>query len=177
MKLLLTDLDGTLREPLSGGDFARHPRDFKIIPGADKALSHYHQEGWLIIGITNQGGVAAGFKSLAECVEEQHYTFELFPQLSSILFCPDFEGRQCYRCCPDGRRFDVSEENPDFIGSYRKPEPGMLRLAIAYSGGNPNECWTIGDRPEDEKAAEAAGVNFMAADIWRERFRDGEYDS
>jgi D-glycero-D-manno-heptose 1,7-bisphosphate phosphatase len=177
MKQLLVDLDGTIREPLSGSDSARHPRDFKIIPGADKALAYYHREGWLITGITNQAGVAAGFKSLEDCVEEQRYTFELFPQLSSILFCPDFEGRKCYRCQPDGQWFDVSSQYPDLVGSYRKPGPGMLQLALAIYQANPSNCWMIGDRPEDEKAADAAGVNFMAADVWRERFRKGKYDT
>jgi phosphoglycolate phosphatase-like HAD superfamily hydrolase len=28
----------------------------------------------------------------------------------------------------------------------------------------------VGDRPEDEKAAVAAGINFIAADVWRDKF-------
>jgi len=67
-RLLLVDLDGTIREPLSGGQFIQHPQDQRIIKGADKAIAHYHKEGWVIVGITNQGGVAAGFKQLSDAI-------------------------------------------------------------------------------------------------------------
>lgn len=56
-KLLLLDCDGTIREPRSGAKFIQRPEDQKIIAGADKAIAHYHQEGWILVGITNQGGV------------------------------------------------------------------------------------------------------------------------
>ena len=178
MKLLLVDLDGTLREPLSGADFTRHPRDFKVIPNADKALAHYHRESWLIVGITNQGGVAVGFKSLGNCIEEQRYTFQLFPQLSSILFCPDFEGKICYQCIPEHIDcYNLGQKYPQLIGKFRKPNPGMLEACLLAHNVNPCESWMVGDRLEDEKAAEAAGINFMAADIWRERFREEKYDA
>ncbi|MFM6404935.1 MAG: hypothetical protein ACKPGT_09860, partial [Microcystis sp.] len=56
-----------------------------------KTMQLYDQEGWIIIGITNQGGVAAGHKSLKSAIEEQRKTLEIFPLLSYIYFCPDFE--------------------------------------------------------------------------------------
>ncbi len=40
-KLLLVDLDGTIRELLSGEKFIQYPQDQKIIKGADKAIAHY----------------------------------------------------------------------------------------------------------------------------------------
>lgn len=97
MKLLLVDLDGTCRETASGEQFISHPLDQRIIPGADKALTHYHAEGWTIVGITNQGGIAAGHKSLENAIAEQEYTLKLLPTIESILFCPDFGGNALYR--------------------------------------------------------------------------------
>lgn len=38
-RLLLLDLDGTIHEPLSGEKFIQHPRDQRIIKGADKAIA------------------------------------------------------------------------------------------------------------------------------------------
>lgn len=89
-------MDGTLREPLSGQQHFQNPQDQQIIVGADIAIRAY-KDDWIIVGITNQGGVAAGHKSMQQCIKEQQYTLELFPQLREIYFCPDFEGRKCFR--------------------------------------------------------------------------------
>jgi D-glycero-D-manno-heptose 1,7-bisphosphate phosphatase len=65
MSLLLIDMDGTLREPLSGQQYFQHPKDQRIIEGADIAIRAY-KDDWIIAGITNQGGVGAGHKSMQE---------------------------------------------------------------------------------------------------------------
>ncbi len=95
MKLLMLDLD-TVRKPESGGKFIGHPQDQQIIEGADRAIAHYRREGYIIVGISNQGEVAAGHKSFSDCFLEQRYTLNLFPQISEICFCPDFEGLECW---------------------------------------------------------------------------------
>ena len=77
MSLLLIDMDGTLREPLSGQQYFQHPKDQRIIEGAQIAIRAY-KDDWIIAGITNQGGVAAGHKSMQECITEQQYTLELY---------------------------------------------------------------------------------------------------
>ena len=61
-KLLLVDCDGTIRKPITRNQFIQHPRDQKIIAGARCAIAHFHNRGYTIIGITNQGGVAMGYK-------------------------------------------------------------------------------------------------------------------
>lgn len=39
MKLLLLDLDGTVRKPISDSTFIRHPEDQQIIPNAGWAIA------------------------------------------------------------------------------------------------------------------------------------------
>ncbi len=46
MKILLLDLDGTIRRPTSG-KFIEAPNDQEPIEGAIKTIEIYHQEGWL----------------------------------------------------------------------------------------------------------------------------------
>lgn len=167
MKLLFVDLDGTIREPLSGAKFINRPRDQKIITGADKAIAHYHRQ-YKIIGITNQAGVAAGHKSLKDCIDEQFYTLNLFPEIHAISFCPDFEGNEAIRC--DRESWGKMTKYPDLVGTYRKPGAGMLRYWLIQEEILPEDCWMIGDRDTDEQAATNCGVGFMPADIWRDRW-------
>lgn len=188
-KLLLVDLDNTIREPLSGAKFISHPKDQRIIAGADKALAHYDKQGWTIVGISNQAGIASGYKSLEDAIKEQEYTLELFPQIRCILFCPDFDGSQCWAVTSHVYRVKpvpCHEESwsRKYIGTFRKPGAGMLKLSIdlymlkeSIQGGLLNKAiWYVGDRPEDEQAAAAAGINYLDAAIWRHRFLPGVHE-
>lgn len=169
-RLLLVDLDGTIREPLSGEKFIQHPRDQRIINGADKAIAHYYQQGYQIIGISNQGGVAAGFKSFTDCVEEQRYTLKLFPQMTQIYFCPDFEGKECW-VVNQVSPMPISASSFGYEGAeFRKPGAGMLKLAMWQHGATPQNCFYIGDRSEDAAASSAAGVHFFWAETWRDHW-------
>lgn len=126
MKILFCDIDGTLTETISGHTFKQHPKDVKIIEGADKAIAHFARNRCRIIGISNQGGIAKGFKSLEETIEEMRYTLELLPQLIAIYFCPDFEGNECYKVSPGSYALLFRSADKE---SFRKPGCGMLQLA------------------------------------------------
>lgn len=170
-KLLLVDCDGTIREPLSNHRFIEHPKDQRIIRGAKKAIAHFHSQDYLIIGITNQGGCSAvnpetgkPYKSIGEAIAEQRYTLELLPQIHKIYFCPDFEGKTL------GVVYSTFERvwQPEGYSSFRKPSPGMLEHCLQTH--EVGEVIMVGDRLEDRAAAEAAGIEFMEADQWREKF-------
>ena len=161
MRILFLDLDGTVRRSKSGQTFINDPKDQEIIPGVDEAIDRY--VGWLIVGITNQGGVAAGKKSLENCIEEQQEFLRMFPDMDSIYFCPDFEGKVCYRVEPDC----FENCSIDRWGDFRKPGAGMIRSALKHLP-RMREGLFVGDRPEDELAASRARLPFIWADAWRE---------
>ncbi|WP_414755593.1 hypothetical protein [Anabaena sp. CCY 9910] len=46
-KLLILDLDGTVRRPKSGAKFINTPLDQEIIPEAAKAIAFYKSEGYI----------------------------------------------------------------------------------------------------------------------------------
>ncbi len=182
-KILFCDVDNTLTETISGHTFKQHPQDVKVMEGADKAVSHYHNQGWTVIGISNQAGVSAGHKSMGDAIAEMHFTMKLLPELISIYFCPDFEGRECWRVLQLSAS-EVGQDEPDFIGTYRKPKPGMILRNLEgfwKQGTVIDECWMVGDRPEDEQCAINARINFCPADVWRDacggklRFRPGMF--
>jgi FMN phosphatase YigB (HAD superfamily) len=46
----------------------------------------------------------------------------------------------------------------------------MIQYCLSLYASDAGKCWMVGDRPEYEKAAVAAGINFIAADVWRDKF-------
>ena len=179
MKILFVDIDGTLTETISGHAFKQSPTDVKIIEGADKAIAHFSELGWLIVGISNQGGIAAGHKSLKETCEELQFTLDLFPKLETIYFCPDFEGNTLYQVCDkEYIRIDEGSEYAKLLkGQYRKPLPGIIKFVFrALYPHVIEDVWMIGDRPQDDQqCAINAGINFCPADVWRDKFRPGVF--
>ena len=74
---------------------------------------------------------------------------------------------------------DHSTNNGEFLEDkfkFRKPGAGMIYRAANDFEIDLTKSWMIGDRDEDEKAAKAAGVNFMPAEIWHMRFTPGMYE-
>lgn len=167
MKILFCDIDGTLTETISGKPFKQHPKDVKILDGADKAVQHFNNLGWLIIGVSNQGGVAAGHKSLDDAIAEMAYTKLLFPELRRIYFCPDYEGKQLFS--DDGYEISAWEDCSKY--NFRKPNPGMILHFLDDARIKENyrewEAMMTGDRPEDEECALNAGIKFIWDQTWR----------
>ena len=168
MKVLLLDLDGTIREPKSGAKFINDPLDQKPIDKAFDMCSYYQEKCWFLIGVSNQGGVAAGHKSLESAISESQETLRLFPQLSFIYFCPDYEGLKCYMVSRHNPATFFYQESISELGSFRKPGAGMLNLAVRDN--LTEELMMVGDRPEDEEAAKNARINFTWAEDWRNGF-------
>ena len=174
-KLLLLDLDGTVRQSRSNPQgFINHPDDQEVIPKAEDAIARYVGAGYRLVGVTNQGGVGAGFKTMGACLDEQIRTLDLVPALDAIFFCPaapDDPGRTCYEL---RRSWEIQTHNGNWeqihaFSGYRKPFPGMLVMAIYTYGATPIHGGVnlmVGDRPEDKEAATRAGVPFRWAREW-----------
>lgn len=59
------------------------------------------------------------------------------------------------------------QDDPRWSEAWRKPNPGMLRQAMQDAGTGPERTLFVGDSPDDEGAARAAGVEFAwAADFF-----------
>ncbi|TAG98755.1 MAG: HAD-IIIA family hydrolase [Oscillatoriales cyanobacterium] len=169
MRIFFFDLDGTLRKTKSGKTFINEPDDQQPIEGAQEALNYYQSKGFVLIGITNQGGVAAGHKSMESAIAEQRITLSLFPELSEIFFCPNWR-ESCYQLSRDNEPllFSAPIEGGGLAISCRKPGHGMIELA--RTGFDWDECWMVGDRDEDKKCAIAADINFVPTTVMLAKF-------
>lgn len=197
--LIFFDIDGTLTETISGETFGQHPRDFKVIEGVGRAFKTIDST-WLdvedddpiYIGISNQGGVEKGHKTLEACIEEQIFKIDL-PEIreyvNRIFFCPDMLGETLFEVCHQGMtyrnggtrvrnwskhirnfsfQFHSDWSHSDINRKFRKPEIGMLLIAAEiFASPLDKSAWLIGDRPEDRDCAKNANINFADAIAWR----------
>jgi len=158
--VLYTDIDGTIRFGKDElGRFVNGPEDVQVFPEVRDLLWSYKDLGWRIIGISNQGGIALGHMTMKTCftamVETQNQCGGVFDKISWCSHHPDAETPEMAVCW------------------CRKPRPGLViesAMAMFEKTGEiypPHLGLFVGDRPEDEKCAENAGLRFMPADSWR----------
>lgn len=165
--VLYLDIDGTVREgkddPL--GKFVNGPEDVRVFPGAVEMMRRWKAAGGRIIGVSNQGGIALGIveygRVAAAMLETHRQAEQLFDKLVFCVHHPDAKTPEMARCW------------------CRKPAPGLLIEGAIDLGGQHNEYYPpymglmVGDRSEDQRCAEIAGLDFQWAADWRKQATNG----
>jgi len=159
--VLYLDIDGTVRQGKddSLGRFVNGPEDVVVFPEAVEMMRRWKQGGGRIIGVSNQGGIALGIvyeQDVAEAmIETQRQAAHLFDKIAWCSHHPNATHPEMARCW------------------CRKPKTGLLieaALDLAQHHGEmypPYMGLMVGDRPEDEACAAAAGLDFQWAAEWR----------
>ncbi len=158
MPALCLDLDGTIRYS-KNGEFINHPNDVALFQGVEEKLWAYREMGFLIFGISNQAGVAYGYKTVLSNDAEIEATLQAF-------------GRNPFhivKCCfhhPGGILEPFNHRS-----LCRKPDIGLLAICEmeAFESGyivDWDKSIFVGDRPEDEQTAINAKIAFIHADIF-----------
>ena len=139
-KALFLDRDGVLNR--ERGDYTYSTEDFEVLPDVPAALSLAKEKGYLLIVISNQGGVAKGI-----------FTQERVEVLHGMLI---------EKISESGLKFDEVYycTHHDDVGKCicRKPDAGMLEKAIARFGIDVDKSVMIGDSQRDVDAAAKTGV-------------------
>lgn len=167
--LYLFDLDGTLIEAYM--DRPEGERDYAAVvplPGRIHTISRLRMQGHTCCIVTNQGGVAYGFVTEDEADDKLTRVQRLF-RLHDPRQSGDGFPRVIFACYshPNGR----APWNDPIDAARRKPSPSMIIEAARLHGFHSPESVTfIGDRPEDEQAAQAAGVAYIGPDGFAEFF-------
>lgn len=146
-KAVFLDRDGVLNQEL--GDYVCRLEDFHILEHNFKALKELQDRGFLLIVITNQGGLAKGWYN-EETLGKMHR------QLLSTYKQQGVEITDVYYC----------RHNPLYNGNClcRKPGSIMLEKAIARFNVDKTRSYFIGDRERDVIAGQAAGVTGILID-------------
>lgn len=160
---LCLDLDGTVRRSKRGeSEFINGPDDVELYPGAEEKIWEYRDKGYLIFGLTNQGGVAYGYKTPDQVNAEIDAMFSLF-QRSEQGMGPFHSLKSCYHMEGEKASFPYNRRS-----LLRKPEIGMLVLmeVEAFDGGflvDWDASLFVGDRLEDQQCAINAQIPFQWA--------------
>ncbi|HEY2590682.1 MAG TPA: D-glycero-beta-D-manno-heptose 1,7-bisphosphate 7-phosphatase [Steroidobacteraceae bacterium] len=138
---LILDRDGVLNYEAPPPGFVMRPEEFRWLPGALDGLALLHRAGIRLSVATNQSGVGRGLMSLDE-LQAVHARMQAEAEAAGGAL-------DAVLCCPHA---------PEDGCECRKPEPGLIREAIARSGISAEESLVIGDDDRDLRAAEHAGV-------------------
>ena len=140
-KAVFLDRDGVLNSD-EGHYYVYKVEDLVLNPGVVEALKTLQEKGYLLIVVSNQGGVGRGEYTRKQ-VDAFHCRMEDILatggiKLTEIYYCPHHESTSKCLC--------------------RKPQPFMIEKAAARYNIDLNASYLIGDSPRDIEAANAAGV-------------------
>jgi D-glycero-D-manno-heptose 1,7-bisphosphate phosphatase len=146
-KAIFLDRDGVVNH--DPGDYTTSITEFTILPDVVSTLVEWSEQGYVIIVITNQGGIAKDRYTFQDFYEIDDYMKSIFLEAGvayvDTYFCPHHDAISHCLC--------------------RKPHSGMIEKAIARHGIDPDQSLMIGDKWRDLEAAEGAGVKGIKIDV------------
>ena len=140
-KAIFLDRDGVLNHEIN--DYICKLEDFEVLEYQIPPLKRLYEEGYMLIVITNQGGIALNRYTEETLLTMHQILFDKFAEQGAII-------TKAYHCA---HHPTVSIEC-----DCRKPKSGMLLEAIATYDIDPALSIMIGDKPRDVEAANGAGV-------------------
>lgn len=151
-KAVFLDRDGIINE--ERGDYVWLLEDFKIVPGIMEVLTELKANGFLLIVVTNQAGIAKGV-----------YTKE------QMQTCHDFFQRQSGHLID---HFYYASGHPSVSESLmRKPDSLMWEKAMAKFDIDPSQSWMVGDKERDLVPAKKFNIKTVRVFI-EGYFEEGE---
>lgn len=142
-KAVFFDRDGTINDNSS---FVENPDELILYPNAAMGLRMLRKAGFLLVVVTNQGGVSLGHTNeTAVRLIHERMTGVLLAEGASI----DAVYTAAWHQHGDQGRGD----DP----SWRKPEPGMLLAAAKDLAIDLEASFMVGDRATDIEAGRRAG--------------------
>jgi D-glycero-D-manno-heptose 1,7-bisphosphate phosphatase len=137
------DKDGTLVENVP---YNVDPAQIRVMPGAAEALFRMRQQGYALVVVSNQSGIARGLFREAALRRVQRHLQQMLP-LDGFYWCPHH---------PEG---NVARYSVECL--CRKPRPGMLKRAACDLGIDLAASWLIGDILDDVEAGNRAGARSL----------------
>ena len=144
-RALFLDRDGVINHDMG---YTSSSANFQFIDGIFDLCREARRLGYLLIVVTNQGGIGRGYYSEEEFLTLTEWMFDRFDEegapITNIFYCPFH---------PEFGVGDFKKESFD-----RKPNPGMCIRAAERHNLSLGRSIMIGNRDLDMQAASNGGV-------------------
>lgn len=136
-RAVFLDRDGTIAPNVP---YCSREGDFELYPGAGSAIELLKENGFKVVVITNQSGIARGYFT-EETLGKIHHKLrselkKCGVELDAIYYCP---------------------HHPDAGCDCRKPKTALFRKAAADLAIDLEQSYVIGDMPLNVEAGRAVG--------------------
>lgn len=139
-KAVFLDRDGVINA--ERGDYTWKKSDFVFNPDIKEALQQLKHKGFLLIIITNQGGIAKKIYSNQEFLDLTQWMLDKLnasePLITDFYYCPHHPQTGLCLC--------------------RKPLSLLIERAVSRYQIDPSLSFMIGDQDRDVEAAEKLGI-------------------
>ena len=154
-RAVFLDRDGTL---IDNVPYNVNPQRVTLVRGAGGALRLLKTQGFLLVVVSNQPGVALGHFQLSALAAVEHRIHELLApssvEIDAFYYCPHLPQsanvRFAVRCL------------------CRKPQPGLLRQAAREWQIDLAQSWLVGDILDDVEAGNRASCRTVLVDTGKE---------
>jgi D-glycero-D-manno-heptose 1,7-bisphosphate phosphatase len=143
-KAVFLDRDGVIN--VDHG-YVYRKEDFEFVDGIFEACRRFQEQGYLLIVVTNQSGIARNMYTEPQFQELTDWMVERFKEQGVII-------SRVYHC-PHHPDFGPEDERDC---DCRKPRAGMLERGVREFHLDPSRCIMIGDKQSDVDAANNAKI-------------------
>ncbi len=148
-KAAFFDRDGTINVNIG---HLYDPKKLEFIPGRPDMIKKYNDEGYIVIVITNQAGIAKGMYTVEDMNRlHEHMNQQLMAHWGAHI--------DAFYYCP---------HHPDYTGfcHCRKPGTGMIEQAIQDFNVDVAQSVLFGDKHSDIEAGQKCGIKSILLDEW-----------
>jgi len=143
-KALILDYDDTLRTVKEGSKykFPTNVNEIDMLPGRTNKLKQYKKDGYILLGVSNQSGIARGQLSEDDACSCFEHTNKKLGVDIEYSYCPHNVPPSCY---------------------CRKPQSGLGVMWIRKYKLDPAQTIYVGDQTTDKTFAKRLGFKYFDA--------------
>jgi D-glycero-D-manno-heptose 1,7-bisphosphate phosphatase len=136
---VILDRDGVIN--IDSDAYIKSPEEWQPIAGSLEAIARLHQQGFRVVVVTNQSGVARGLFSEATLAA-------IHDKMQHVVRASGGEIAAIYACI----------HGPDSDCLCRKPKPGLFHAVGRDFGIDLSQVFAVGDSYRDIQASEAVNA-------------------